>query len=71
MPVTGPSQDFAYRVGDEIFALVLELLKDRGVERPSLLLPLGKQLSAEWDERQRQLQETLREMVWIDHAASF
>lgn len=72
MPVMGPSKDRSDAVGDLAATEILMILKSKyGVERPSELLPFGKKYAAEWDELEKTLRETIKEMCWCDHAASF
>lgn len=72
MPVMGPNHDHAMRQGEEAAQAVLLLLKEKyNVERPHEALPLGKKFAAQWDELEAKLRETIKEMVWTDHAASF
>jgi len=72
MPVMGPNHDFAMRQGDEAFKEIMTLLEQKyHVSRPHEQLPLGKKFSAQWDELEAKLRETVKEMVWTDHCASF
>ncbi len=72
MPVAGPNQEHAYRQGDLATAEILTLLKDKyGADRPHPEMLLGEKLSAKWDELEKTLQETIREMVWVDYCASW
>lgn len=72
MPVMGPSIDRAYAVGDLAATDLLMILKTKyGVERPTELLPFGKKYSEEWDKLEKTLRDTIKEMCWTDHAASF
>jgi hypothetical protein len=72
MPVSGPNQELAYRQGDEATDRILELLEGTfGASRPHPEMPLGKKLSQEWDELEIKLREIVKEMIWVDHCASW
>ncbi len=72
MPVMGPNRDHAYEQGDKITDEILALLKEKHhLDCPSPALFLGDKLAVEWMVLAGKLRETIREMVWVDHCASF
>ena len=74
MPVMGPNKDYADNLGNAATDAILTLLVGNfGVERPCDLdvVPMGKKFASEWDEQVNKLREVVKEMVWIDHCASF
>lgn len=68
MPVMGPSQDFSFSVGDEIYEKVVSLLAEKNV-RPVQISTERDKIKQE--ENFAQLKELLREIVWHDHATGW
>ena len=72
MSATGPDRDNAYHQGNKATDAILVFLKNSyGAEKPHSELFLGKKLGKKWDELEIKLRETICEMIWIDHQASW
>jgi len=87
MPCSGPSKEYADKVGEAIFHRVLELLwNEAGVRKPvaisdrpdrkdnrayQCLVNRTNSDIAEWDENAEKLKQIIQDMVWADHANGF
>ncbi len=70
MPCDGPSQEYAYKRGDEATEEVLKLLLEKyHANRPPEVEPysLTERLGADWDVLEKTLRSTLRELIWTSH----
>lgn len=72
MACGGPSQEHAYQIGDKICDEVLAIMREKYHVRQPHLPADGFgyliRLHEEWAALETKLRETIRELVWTDHA---
>jgi len=75
MPCMGPSQEFAFARGEEVYEEVIKLLKTKyDAERPHIIgnAPgFEKRMQKDWDKQAEELKTILKELVWTSDAASW
>jgi hypothetical protein len=66
MPCDGPSDKYAYLVGEEATKDVMELLRNKYHLSDK---PFG--LKDQWHEAEANLKKAIQEMIFADHCSSF